>query len=130
MNYKMNTMPNAHCYVSVNGNRISLWSYNKMIIELVDNYKEFTLTCTGVYSPSTARHINRFCKELDFGIDYYFCKDLSKTETQSITIMRTSPYNPVRDLINRYRYNGSPLNQAAYDKAVRETQYKEMRRYE
>ena len=103
---------------------------NTMIIELVDNYTEFTLTCTGVYSPSTARHINRFCKELNCGIDYYFCKDLSKTETQSITIMLTSSSNPERDMINWYKDKGLMLNQSVYDKAVRETQYKVMRRYE
>lgn len=125
MNYKMNTMPSAHCYVSVNGNRISLWSYNTMIIELVDNTTEFELTCTGVYSPTTARHINRFLSELDCGINYYFCKDVSRNENQTVTIVFLDGDNPVRKLINWYKDNGTLLNQAAYDKGVRETQYKE-----
>lgn len=76
---KMFSMPGANarvriyeCGVCYN---VYLWSYETAVLKLTA-WKDgtYSLHCTGTYSKTTARHINRFTTEF-FGTNLYFdCK--------------------------------------------------------
>lgn len=80
--YRMHSMPSAQCHICVYRNdkgdidEISLVSYSTRVITIQhiladDSYKMF---CTGTYSRTTARHINRFTAEFFGASKYYACK--------------------------------------------------------
>ena len=75
----------------------TLISYNTTVITIEDNG---TLWCTGTYSNTTARHINRFCKEMVefFGspeFTYHTCK-LCHLKDMTYNIF-TGEFTPVRN---------------------------------
>lgn len=76
---------------------VSLISYNTTVITIES---DGTLWCTGTYSNTTARHINRFCKEMSEFFrcpvfTYYTCKTCyCKDMTYNI---HTGEFKPIRN---------------------------------
>ncbi len=74
--YKLRSMPSAMCNVTIAqddvGVDITLRSYYTDVLNIsVDNeHFSVTLFATGIYSVTTARHINRFTTEF-FGVNLY-----------------------------------------------------------
>ena len=77
--YKLKSMPYAHAAVGieeVNGELIAvhLYSYDTRVLRINLKTPPATLYCTGTYSRTTARHINRFTTEFCGRNLYYECK--------------------------------------------------------
>ena len=80
--YRLDTMPHAQCHVCICRDKygcvheIDLISYETLVCVLTrDIGNMFNLWCTGTYSPTTRRHINRFTTEF-CGQNYYpECRD-------------------------------------------------------
>lgn len=82
--YRMVSMPYAQCNVTIGIDdgvlrSVELTSYNTLVISIfksVDD-KKWRILCTGTYSPTTIKHINKFIKEF-FGENlYHYCKEIS-----------------------------------------------------
>ena len=69
---KLKFMPSAQAHIEqdTQGNTI-LISYTTKILTLTP---DGWLTCTGLYSATTRRHISAFMREYGAGQDYYFAK--------------------------------------------------------
>lgn len=85
--YRLHSMPHAQCHIRIERSKdsvsVELISYNTSVcfIELDEN--DLILYCSGTYSSTTARHINRFTAEF-LGKSYYFaCKAAVKYATRS-----------------------------------------------
>lgn len=77
--YRLESMPYAQANVGieeVNGELIAvhLFSYNTRVVTIDLETRPATLYCTGTYSITTARHINRFTREFCGRNLYYECK--------------------------------------------------------
>jgi hypothetical protein len=78
--YRLLSMPHAQCRVYIKrfddgGVSVELISYATSV--LIANYHPDSgaeLFCSGTYSPTTSRHINRFTRELFGDSKYYECK--------------------------------------------------------
>lgn len=82
--YRLHSMPSAQCHVVIqhDGKKtvVELISYSTYVLRIVEENDTITLLCSGTYSNTTARHINRFTNEF-FGKSLYFeCKDSLKSE--------------------------------------------------
>lgn len=82
--YRLHSMPSAQCHVVIQHDDektvVELVSYSTYVLRIVEEKDTITLLCSGVYSTTTARHINRFTREF-FGTSlYYDCKDSLKGE--------------------------------------------------
>ena len=77
--YRLHSMPHAQCHIRIerskNSVSVELISYNTSVcfIELDEN--DLILYCSGTYSNTTARHINRFTREFLKRSYYFECKD-------------------------------------------------------
>lgn len=87
--FRMHTMPKAQCHVHIliceDGMQVDLISYSTLVCRarLIDD--RLTLECTGTYSVTTSRHINRFTTEL-FGRSLYFeCKKSTEKDFAYVT---------------------------------------------
>lgn len=76
--YRMYSMPYAQCHVNIThdeqGAEVELVSYNTSVCIIRENDNGITLYCSGTYSTTTARHINRFTREFLRRSHYYDCK--------------------------------------------------------
>ena len=76
--YRMHSMPYAQCHVNIvhdeHGAEIELVSYNTRVCVIRENDNGITLYCSGTYSNTTGRHINRFTAEFLGRSHYYDCK--------------------------------------------------------
>lgn len=68
---RLDLMPSAQAGIRKNSYGTPLISYDTLVCS-VD--PAGWLTCTGTYSASTRRHINRFLKEVAPRVDYYSAK--------------------------------------------------------
>ena len=79
--FRLHSMPSAQCYVAIQHDSVSdrtiveLTSYSTLVLSaILDSDKSLRLLCSGTYSTTTARHINRFTTEF-FGENlYHYCK--------------------------------------------------------
>ena len=77
--YRLHSMPHAQCHIRIERSKdsvsVELISYNTSVcyIELDEN--DLILYCSGTYSSTTARHINRFTAEFLGRSHYFDCKD-------------------------------------------------------
>ena len=76
--YRMHSMPYAQCHVNIvhdeDGAEVELVSYNTSVCIIRENDNGITLYCSGTYSNTTARHINRFTTEFLGCSHYHECK--------------------------------------------------------
>lgn len=78
--YRLKSMPYAQASVGieeVDGELIDvhLFSYDTRVVTIDLKTRPATLYCTGTYSMTTARHINRFTREFCGRNLYYECKE-------------------------------------------------------
>lgn len=80
--YRLESMPKAQCHVtiqrrSINDFEARLISYSTVVLVAHYTNDALELLCSGTYSPTTARHINRFTTQF-FGKNlYYPCKKVT-----------------------------------------------------
>jgi len=109
--YRLATMPHAQCHISIDWNeyneieKINLISYSTLVISIyrdkaLDKYK---MKCTGIYSSTTARHINRFTTEFLGKNQYYLCKSIINSEDYTLSTFEELHVN---DTCYKYYYNG------------------------
>lgn len=119
MNYHLLSMPSAQTHVEfVHDNHnalvcIRLFSYSTSILEIdrVEKDGKYVWVTNVVFNPAysrtTARHVNRFTREL-FGCNYYFeCKEAWANESP-LGEMITN--NAIMDFYNDYRQYGKHFN--------------------
>ena len=110
--YKLKNMPFGSCHLGAvrvdwNGNNvyhIFLKSYSTIVcgFTLLDD-DSFIAWCTGTYSQTTRKHINRFCHEICEQVNYYWFKQLAETGNQAIHYTNyPTIVNLVTHNINRY----------------------------
>lgn len=115
MNYRLRSMPAAQTHVEFVYNEcnslvaIRLYSYRTCILETVRMEKGgiyhwvTNVVFNPAYSRTTARHVNRFTKEL-FGCNYYFeCKDAWAKEVPLSDVLNT---NAIMHFCNEYQNYG------------------------
>lgn len=79
--FRLQSMQNAQCHVVIetyNDGGIksaTLVSYNTVVLKIYTQNGYAVMDCSGVYSVTTARHINRFTTEFCGRNMYYVCKD-------------------------------------------------------
>ena len=71
VNRKLALMPYAQAGILENKEGIHLISYSTLVCTID---KDGYLSCTGTYSNTTRKHINRFLKEVAPSVDYYDAK--------------------------------------------------------
>lgn len=117
--YRLRSMPSAQAHVEFmhdNHNAlvaIRLVSYRTSILEIERTEKdgEFLWVTNVVFNPAysrtTARHVNRFTREL-FGYNYYFeCKDAWAKEVPLSEVLNT---NTIMGFWNEYQQYGKHFN--------------------
>lgn len=78
--YRLMSMPHAQCRVYIrrfikSGVSVELVSYETSVLVINSDPEVGTmLYCSGTYSPTTARHINRFTREFCGDNKYHECK--------------------------------------------------------
>lgn len=115
MNYHLRSMPAAQVHVEfVRDNcnvlvSIRLVSYRTSILEIdrVEKDGKFVWVTNVVFNPAyshtTARHVNRFTREL-FGCNYYFdCKEAWSNEYPLSEVLNN---NVIMDFCNEYKQYG------------------------
>lgn len=80
--YRLHAMPEAQCHIVIQHDTtktvVELISYSTSVLRVVYDNNSIQLYCSGTYSTTTRRHINRFTTEF-FGENmYYQCKDAVK----------------------------------------------------
>ena len=81
---RLNNHKYAQCHVEYNNYGISLWSYSTEVIMVrYDNFK-IVMTCSGLYSMTTRRHISWFLEEYFPSISYY---DIKKAVQGNYSLM-------------------------------------------
>ena len=61
---KLKQMPYANAYVVENENTVSLYSYTTLVAEIKHlDSDEIFITCYGLFSATTRKHISAFAKE-------------------------------------------------------------------
>ena len=115
MNYCLRSMPAAQAHVEFVYNdcdslvAIRLYSYRTCILNTVRMEKGgiyhwvTSVVFNPAYSRTTARHVNRFTKEL-FGCNYYFeCKKAWADETELAEVLNA---NDIMNFWNEYQQYG------------------------
>jgi hypothetical protein len=118
MNYHLRSMPSAQTHVAFVYNEcnslvaIRLYSYSTCILETVrmekgDIYHWVTnVVFDPAYSRTTARHVNRFTREL-FGRNYYLeCKEAWANKSPLAEVLYT---NSIMNFCNEYHKYGKRL---------------------
>lgn len=85
--FRLDSMPSAQCHIRISRDKygivdeIDLISYSTLVCVLKrDIGNVFNLWCTGTYSTTTSRHINRFTTEFCGNNYYYKCRDAIKAD--------------------------------------------------
>lgn len=117
--YNMRSMPSAQTHVEFVYNEcnsliaIRLYSYCTCILETVRTEKGgiyhwvTNVVFNPAYSRTTARHVNRFTREL-FGCNYYFeCKEAWANESPLAEVLCT---NSIMNFCNEYHKYGKRLH--------------------
>lgn len=91
--FRMHTMPKAQCHVHIfmcdDGIQVDLISYSTLVCRARLIGSKLTLECTGVYTRTTSRHINRFTTEF-FGKNlYYTCKGIADSGDAMVSTCAT-----------------------------------------
>lgn len=91
--YKMRNIPHGSCRLGVvrtdwNGAKIYhvfLYSYTTIVcgFTIVDDDTVLAF-CTGTYSQTTRKHINRFCHEIYDNVSYYWFKDIAHLSNKAV----------------------------------------------
>ena len=78
----------AQCHVETSGKDIYFVSYSTTVIKaMYEDDNMYTISCTGMYSPTTGRHIGWFLQEYFPTLNYYDMKAIAGTE-KTISIGR------------------------------------------
>lgn len=72
---KLKFMPYAQAHIVRNGQKVVLVSYRTACVMINNGI----LTCNGLYSRTTIRHIGAFCRQ--FGTDYFVAKRCYQTSS-------------------------------------------------
>ena len=91
--YKLKNIPFGSCHLGAvrvdwQGNKIYhifLKSYSTIVcgFTLLDD-ETFYAWCTGTYSQTTRKHINRFCHEICDSVTYYWFKQIAEMSNQCV----------------------------------------------
>lgn len=111
--YRLNTMPYAQAHVFFDEQdgeliAIDLYSYETRVCSIDLLQRPVALYCTGTYSMTTARHINRFTTEFCGRNLYHECKEAVDPEA-CCSYGRVSAYIDIRDVltaVDRYTASG------------------------
>ena len=106
--YRMASMPGANCKVAIKfedgvPTEIALISYTTTVVVLKKNGDKYSMECSGTYSQTTRRHINRFTKEFTGENMYYSCRD---AVSRGDVFVDWIPAKSVIDQANRYKQYG------------------------
>ena len=111
--YRLESMKNAQCHVTINRRSMKdvearLISYSTIVLVAQGTPEGgVRLLCSGTYSPTTARHINRFTKEF-FGSNlYHACKEATRQNDFAFELVSEYPFTSVeaerfRATVRRY----------------------------
>lgn len=107
--FRLHSMPYAQCHIRIFQNEhdyleVQLISYETLVCKAILTYGELSLQCTGTYSTTTARHINRFTNEF-FGRNlYYLCK---KQAGKGLVMSTTNIEDIMRfeNCVRNYKYD-------------------------
>ena len=72
--------PAAQCKVILNDGNIALISYNTTVIKVAKYDNGYIMTCSGLYSVTTSRHISWFLREYFPKIAFYDIKSIAGLE--------------------------------------------------
>ncbi len=114
--FRMHSMPSAQCHVNIthteDGAEVELVSYNTSVCVIHESSYGIILYCSGTYSNTTARHINRFTAEFLGSSRYFDCKSALSNGTKSVAYpgfvvvndydIYSKEYDKFCDTINRY----------------------------
>lgn len=111
--YRLESMPHAQANVGIEelfGEVIAvhLYSYQTLVARIDLETRPATLYCTGTYSVTTARHINRFTTEFCGRNLYYECKKAVET-THGYAEAKVNAQIDMREVltaIGRYKEHG------------------------
>lgn len=71
---KLKYIPYGQCHVVYTNTGFELWSYTTKVIDYTTTTTTNTITCTGLYSMTTRKHISAFMKEYFPQYSYYSVK--------------------------------------------------------
>ena len=95
--YRMHSMPHAQCHIRIERLKdsvsVELVSYNTSVCRIEEDGNDLTLYCSGTYSQTTAKHINRFTAEFLGRSHYHECKEALNKHDENGT--RRGFYIPV-----------------------------------
>lgn len=117
--FRLHSMPSAQCHIRIehdaSGSTVELVSYNTSVCIIRDDEFGLNLYCSGTYSNTTARHINRFTAEFLQRSYYFECKDalikdIGSARFQGFVpvasfVESDSEYNQFHAQIERYENN-------------------------
>lgn len=87
--FRLRSMPYAQCHVNIvhdeDGVEVELVSYSTSVCIIREHDSGITLYCSGTYSATTARHINRFTREFLGRSHYQDCKSALEVDSKSET---------------------------------------------
>lgn len=85
--FRLHSMPYAQCHVNIERDDVSikveLVSYSTSVCIIRKSLFGVTLYCSGTYSVTTARHINRFTAEFLGRSHYHECKAIMRDYSTS-----------------------------------------------
>ena len=80
--FRMHSMPGAQCHINIehdsDSTTVELVSYYTSVCCIKCDSEDLILYCSGTYSQTTAKHINRFTTEFLGRSHYFECKDALK----------------------------------------------------
>lgn len=96
--YRLESMQHAQCHVIIQRRSLKdvearLISYSTLVLVAQGTPEgSVRLLCSGTYSPTTARHINRFTKEF-FGMNlYHACKEATRKSDFAFELVSEYPF--------------------------------------
>ena len=103
--YRLHSMPSAQCHIIIQHDTtktvVELISYDTSVLRAVYENDSFQLYCSGTYSHTTARHINRFTTEF-FGDNlYHQCADAVRGHVSPVAFFN-QPYYTVYNIHTLY----------------------------
>lgn len=105
--YRLHSMPSAQCHIHIvsddeKGTTVDLISYETLVCSASLFLGELSLYCTGTYSTTTARHINRFTTEF-FGKNLYRICKLQAGKGRVLVTTNESDISDFIKTINNYK---------------------------
>lgn len=117
--FRLHSMPSAQCHIRIehdaDGTTVELVSYKTSVCIIRDDEFGLNLYCSGLYTRTTARHINRFTAEFLQRSHYFDCKDALIKDVGSARFQGFVPvasytesdsqYNQFHKQVERYENN-------------------------